>query len=162
MVQNYSQFGTWVNGYRVNTTAGVDLDLDQSSTSVTRALNPDAPNVIVAGRLEFIVHSVPHTAGPFIASATVSSLTNLTYLELSSQKSLASTVGTSDWTPHPMKPPTEAYYYLPNRPVPVQGTTKVFMAVHKQTGNFHVAKMYDIGAEERAGEQYEMMLKLRV
>ena len=152
MVQNRSQFGMWINGIRLENAIG------ESSRA---SLDPDAPNTILAGVLEIIIYPIYHRALS-TQSHFASYLPEFPNMELASQTSIASSVGTSASTLQPLEPPKENYYYLYNRGVPVQSQQKVFMAVHKRTGYRYIAKAYDQSAEERALKQYQIIHKLKV
>jgi hypothetical protein len=159
IVQNYSRFGTSVNGDILECM----LDLPESFERSRHALTPGAPNTIITGGFSFIIHSIPHSSiHSGVAGCSITPLLDISSMGLDSQTTHSSTVGTSDSTVKPTTPPTDVYYYLEDDPVIVRGPSKVFMALHKRTGFFYVAKVYDKWQEERARLQYEIMLSLKV
>jgi hypothetical protein len=148
IVQNYSRFGTSVNGDILECM----VDLPGSSFERSRhSLTPGAPNTIITGGFSFIIRSIPHSSiYSGVAGCSITPLLDISSMGLDSQTTYSSTVGTSDSTVKPTTPPTDVYYYLEDDPVHVRGPSKVFMALHKRTGFFYVAKVYDKWQEERA------------
>jgi hypothetical protein len=156
MVQNYSQYGTMVNGNF--------LPPSKSSPEKSRwSLTPAAPNSICAGRFAFIIHSIPHSSIP--SSMAESSITPLLDIMGLDGQTSSSTIGASDSshsTVKPTGPPADDYYYLEYNRLRARGPSKVMIAQHQQTGLFYVAKVYDQSQEVRARSQYEMLLSLQV
>jgi len=146
MLRNYSSYGTRLNGNLLK--------------SEEEALNPFAPNNIIAGRLEFTIYCLSPDTKSF--PCAISSLPDFPHLGPSSGTSVATTVESSDFTTQSTQLSTEPYYYFPDRKVDVQGNSTVFQGLCKRTGEYHVVKTYGIRKEEKAAEQYKMMLDIDV
>jgi FHA domain len=154
MVKNLSRYGTWINGDL--------LGLPESGKDATEtALNPDSSNAIRFGLCECFIHPIPHTP---LASNNDQAFSML--LELENESEGSRTTSATESTSVIYRPShirTEPYHYLPKRPIVVRGKSQICVAIHKSSGQHHIAKIYGIDEEsDRAAAQFEMMLDFKV
>lgn len=164
IVENHSQFGTVVNGDLLENVSAIGHARHQPSLEMSRhSITPGTPNAILAGGFTLIIHSIPHGFTPStIEGGSISSLLDVSRIGLDSETGYSSTVGTLDSTIEPARAPTDIYYYLENGPIHVRGRSKVVIALHKRTGIFFVAKVYDKSQDKKTRLQYETVLELKV
>jgi hypothetical protein len=154
MVRNLSRYGTWINGDL--------LGLPEPGKGATEtALNPDISNTIRFGLCECFIHPIPHTP---LASNGDEAFSML--LELENQSEGSRTTSATESTSVIYRPShirTENYHYLLKRPIIVRGKSQICRAIHKGSGQHHIAKIYGIDEEsDRAVAQFEMMLDFKV
>jgi len=153
-VRNLSRYGTMVNGDLLGVSP---FGLPEVET----ALNPDFQNEIRVGDLEFLLHPIPHTPLASQHNVAASLLSNLGK-PIEGTRTTSATESTYVVS-RLSNVQTEAYFYLRDRPIVVQGDLEVCAAIQKSSSLYCLAKLYESDQMlDKAEAQYEMMLKFTV
>lgn len=151
-----AQSGVWMIR---NLSRTIDVNGEPLGVQLVTSLNPDLPNHIQTGNFECIIHPIYHPP----TAAKDDGLGSLSFaLDIYSDGTLTTSsapISTIDRTSYVTR---EAYHYLQDRKISVQGDAEVLMAIRKITGQNCIAKMYSSKDEGVALRQYEMMVELRV
>jgi hypothetical protein len=154
MMRNLSRYGTWVNGDLLGLP-------EPEQPAIETTLNPDSANEIRAGDFSCTLHLVPHAPLASHNDAAVSTLLELETLSEGTRTTSATESTSAIYRPSYVQ--TEAYLYLPERPLVVQGQLEVCAALEKSSGQCCIAKIYGTGeVYDKASAQFEMMVNFKV
>lgn len=152
MARNLSRYGTWIN----EDLLGLP---EPGQPAVETTLNPEVPNKFRAGKFECFIHTIPHTAMASHNERVISMLLELERLSEGTRTTSATESASAISRPSIIQ--TERYHYLRENYIVVQSLSQVCRALHKETDQYHIAKIYSLGERSRALAQFEMMLRFK-